>query len=451
MANVKLNKNTFTIIIGIMIAVMIIMAGILIVNFAAPGLISGISGIFSENEPIIEEDETGPWGEKVYSWSYRNADFQTQLSISKEAYKNSSKPIGGYDLAGYIVDDETQTIRILAGNMEQLAAEQSLSDRDTVFFVVSFVQALTYEPDTISGHAANYPRTPTVTLAEGIGDSKDLSILASAILNEMGYAVALLNYPDINLGGVYVPGAAAIAVPGENTVVSPVYRISSGQTTRPLEVIWIADTASLGFPEDAYFIEEPEIIPASGFWNGRIIEKPEAILPTDELYQIPDLDINLDVSSNSWEWNAEQFYEKKWYDTSISWTSKDAWVLREHLLTVTPMPDSEPSKDGVLPGSLWRLSYTVTPTIPLVTDDGRYADMTPFSSADIAIYDMSSGDPVLIETLGWQGTHSADKPQTSPVYPPGKYAIGIFVRNADVKITVQCSDNLNEVIYTGGI
>ena len=77
--------------------------------------------------------------------------------------------------------------------------------------------------------------------------------------------------------------------------------------------------------------------------------------------------------------------------------------------------------------------------------------MTPFSSADIAIYDMSSGDPVLIETLGWQGTHSADKPQTSPVYPPGKYAIGIFVRNADVKITVQCSDNLNEVIYTGGI
>ena len=64
---------------------------------------------------------------------------------------------------------------------------------------------------------------------------------------------------------------------------------------------------------------------------------------------------------------------------------------------------------------------------------------------------MSSGEPELLDTFGWQGENSADSIQTSPVYPPGKYAVGLYVRNAEVEIKVQCSDNGNEGTYKGGI
>ena len=98
MADIKLNKNTFTILIGVMIALIVIMAGVLIVHFAAPGIIAGIGGLFGSDEPLTgdeEEEEEGPWGEKVYSWTYQGTKYQTELSISKEAYKNANNPVGG--------------------------------------------------------------------------------------------------------------------------------------------------------------------------------------------------------------------------------------------------------------------------------------------------------------------------------------------------------------------
>ena len=479
MADVKLNKNTFTILIGVMIALIVIMAGVLIVHFAAPGIIAGIGSIFGgEDAPIEEEEEEGPWGEKVYSWTYGGAKYQTELSISKEAYKNSNNPVGGYDLSLYIVDDDERTVRHLTSNLERLAKEHKLSDRETVDFVVSFVQGLTYAPDKTSGHAANYPRTPTVTLAEQTGDSKDLSILAAAILDEMGYSAAILNYPDSNFGGTYVPGAAAIAVPGDSTVNGPTYNITRGSESEPFEVLWVADTAKLGYPDVAYFVLEPEIYTAPNFWKGKDYEEVQkSKLPLAETFGIPDLEYIPDVSWNTWKKEMSEFYAGRWYDTKVSWKSSASWKFYEHMFTVQPTPAklAKPSEDGILPGSLWRLSYTVTPTaagegivgiekIPpseekLAKDPNAkeepitidFTGLTPYSAVEIAVYDMSSGTPVLLDTFGWQGENSADAYQTSPVYPPGKYAVGLYVRNANVDIMVQCSDNLNEVTYKGGI
>ena len=473
MAKITLNKNTFTILLGIMVALIVVMVGILIVHFAAPGLIAGISGLFGGgDEPVIEEEEEGPWGEKVYSWTYQGVKYQTELSISKEAYKNANNPVGGYDLGLYIVDDDERTVRHLTSNLERIAKEHSLSDRETVDFVVSFVQGLTYAPDKTSGHAANYPRTPTVTLAEQTGDSKDLSILAAAILDDMGYSAAILNYPANNFGGTYVPGAAAIAVPGDSTANGPVYNITRKSVPEPFEVLWVADTAKLGYPAVAYFIEEPEIITAPNFWKGKDYEEVvESTLPTAEVFGIPDLEYIPDVSWNTWKKEMSAFYAGKWYDTKVSWKSSSSWKFYEHMFTVQPTPTAKPSEDGILPGSLWRLSYTVTPTSAgegiagvesIMTGEfdsmGNeetvkidFTGLTPYSAVEIAVYDMSSGEPKLLDTFGWQGENLANSPQTSPVYPPGKYAVGLYVRNADVEITVQCSDDLNEVTYQGGI
>ena len=474
MADVKLNKNTFTIILGVMVALIVIMAGILIVHFAAPGLIAGITGIFGGDEPVIEEEEEGPWGDKVYSWTYSGEKFQTELYISKEAYKNSNNPLGGYDLAGYIIDDQDGTVSLLASNLKRIAAQKGYSDRETVDFAVSFVQGLTYSPDKTSGHSTSYQRTPTVTLAEQTGDSKDLSILAAAIIDKMGYQAAVLNYPANNFGGTYVPSAAALAVPGDSNKNGPVYTVSKNTVNKTLEVIWIADTEKLGFPDVAYFIDEPEIITAKNFWTGKSFEDAAGpSLPTAEVFGIPDLEYIPDVSWNTWKKEMSEFYAAKWYDTKISWKSSDSWKFLEHTLNVKPTPTAKESEDGTLPGSLWRLSYTVKPTVEgnagiekippseekLAKDPNAkeepieidFTGLTPYSAVEIAVYDISSGEPKLLDTFGWQGENLANSPQTSPVYPPGKYAVGLYVRNADVEIMVQCSDNLNEVIYKGGI
>ena len=471
MADVKLNKNTFTIILGVMAALIVIMVGILIVHFAAPGLIAGITGIFGGDEPAIEEEEEeGPWGDKVYSWTYNGEKFQTELFISKEAYKNSNNPIGGYDISGYIIDDQDGTVSLLASNLKRIAAQKEYSDRETVDLAVSFVQGLTYSPDKTSGHNTAYPRTPTVTLAEQTGDSKDLSILAAAVIDKMGYPAAVLSYPANNFGGTYVPSAAALAVPGDSNKNGPVYNITRGDTVKTLEVIWIADTAKLGFPDVAYFIDEPEIITAKNFWTGKSFEDAAGpSLPTAEVFGIPDLEYIPDVSWNTWKKEMSEFYSAKWYDTKISWKSSASWKFLEHTLNVRPTPTAKESEDGTLPGSLWRLSYKVMPTVEGLsgvesimtgefdsmgneeTVEIDFTGLTPYSAVEIAVYDMSSGEPVLLDTFGWQGENLANSPQTSPVYPPGKYAVGLYVRNADVEITVQCSDNLNEETYKGGI
>ena len=482
------------VIVAIVVVLILIMVGILLSQQFAPGFIPGILGAvipgLAPDEPGTVEEEEGPWGQKVYSWTYNGEKFQTELFISKAAYKNSNNPLGGYDLAGYIIDDEEGTVSILASNLRNLAKQKGLSDREMMDFVAAFTTSISYAADKTSGHAASYPRTPTVTLAEQTGDSKDLSILAAAVIDKMGYPAAVLSYPANNFGGKYVPSAAALAVPGDSNKNGPVYTVSKNSVNKTLEVIWIADTEKLGFPDVAYFVDEPDIITTPNFWKGKVFtEKADDSLPLAELFHIPEITYEPDTTWNTWKKEMSEFYAGGWYDTKISWKSSASWKFYEHTVNVRPNPTAKASEDGVLPGSLWRLSYTVKPTVDglvgketlsqgeeegeeessgglgggifegikdAVKGEGEtvtvdVTGLTPYSAVEIAVYDISSGEPVLLDTFGWQGTNAADSIQTSPVYPPGKYAVGLYVRNAEVEITVQCSHDLDEVTYKGGI
>ena len=481
------------VIVAIVVVLILIMVGVLLSQQFAPGLIPGILGTvipgLAPDEPGTEEEE-GPWGQKVYSWTYNGEKFQTELYISKEAYINSNNPLGGYDIAGYIIDDADGTVSTLASNLKQIARQKGFSDRETAEFAAVFTTAVTYKTDKESGHHTSFPRTPTVTLAEGVGDSKDLSILAAAVIDKMGYSAAVLSYPANNFGGTYVPSAAAVGIPGDSSKNGPVYTVSKNSVNKTLEVIWIADTEKLGFPSVAYFVDEPDIITAPNFWNGKAFtEKADDSLPLAELFHIPEITYEPDTTWNTWKKEMSEFYAGKWYDTKISWKSSASWKFYEHTVNVKPTPTAKASEDGILPGSLWRLSYTVKPTVdglvgeetlgtPSVDEDEEeegfpslppllpgatlgepeedpiivdVTGLTPYSAVEIAVYDISGKEPVLLDTFGWQGTNAADSIQTSPVYPPGKYAVGLYVRNAEVEITVQCSDNLNEETYKGGI
>ena len=476
MADVKLNKNTFKILVGVMIAVIILLVGILIIHFAAPGIIAGITGLFGPDEPVpgIEEEEEGPWGDKTYSWKYQGQTLSAYAVISKDIYKKYNTSFGKNPSSYIIANDEDGAVRSIASAIQRAASQYGYSGQDTVDCAAAFVKSLSYKTDRETGHTGSYPRTPVVTLAEGVGDSEDLSILAAAILDSLGYSAAVISYDDITFNQKQVPHAAALGIPGTSNAEGPVYNLTKNTVSKDIEIIWVADTASKGYPAAAYYIEEPAIYPAPNFWTGKTADSTvSASLPTAEIYQIPDLTYIPDISSNTWKKEMSEYYKGQWYDTHVKWNSSASWKLYEHYFTVQPTPYAKPAEDGVLPGALWRLNYTVTPTVSgnvgveelnITTSSGGgfgslaqktveldFTGMTPYSSAEIAVYDMASGEPVLLDTFGWQGTASADKNQTSPSYPPGKYAIGLFVRNANVDITVQCIEDLNAKTYQGGI
>ena len=470
MADVKLNKNTFKILVGVMIAVIILLVGILIIHFAAPGIIAGITGLFGPDEPVpgIEEEE-GPWGDKTYSWKYQGQTLSAYAVISKDIYKKYNTSFGKNPSAYIIANDEDGAVRSIASAIQRAASQYGYSGQDTVDCAAAFVKSLSYKTDRETGHTGSYPRTPVVTLAEGVGDSEDLSILAAAILDSLGYSAAVISYDDITFNQKQVPHAAALGIPGTSNAEGPVYNLTKNTVSKDIEIIWVADTASKGYPAAAYYIEEPAIYPAPNFWTGKTADSTvSASLPTAEIYQIPDLTYIPDISSNTWKKEMSEYYKGQWYDTHVKWNSSASWKLYEHYFTVQPTPYAKPAEDGVLPGPLWRLSYTVTPTVDGIvgveelhtgefdlsvekTVELDFTGMTPYSSAEIAVYDMASGEPVLLDTFGWQGTAPADKTQTSPSYPPGKYAIGLYVRNANVDITVQCIEDLNAKTYQGGI
>ena len=470
MADVKLNKNTFKILVGVMIAVIILLVGILIIHFAAPGIIAGITGLFGPDEPVSEiEEEEGPWGDKTYSWKYQGQTLSAYAVISKDIYKKYNTSFGKNPSSYIIANDEDGAVRSIASAIQRAASQYGYSGQDTVDCAAAFVKSLSYKTDRETGHTGSYPRTPVVTLAEGVGDSEDLSILAAAILDSLGYSAAVISYDDITFNQKQVPHAAALGIPGTSNAEGPVYNLTKNTVSKDIEIIWVADTASKGYPAAAYYIEEPAIYPAPNFWTGKTADSTvSASLPTAEIYQIPDLTYIPDISSNTWKKEMSEYYKGQWYDTHVKWNSSASWKLYEHYFTVQPTPYAKPAEDGVLPGPLWRLSYTVTPTVDGIvgveelhteefdlsvekTVELDFTGMTPYSSAEIAVYDMASGEPVLLDTFGWQGTASADKNQTSPSYPPGKYAIGLYVRNANVDITVQCIEDLNAKTYQGGI
>jgi hypothetical protein len=80
----------------------------------------------------------------------------------------------------------------LAHMINETAHDASFTERETINYVIAFVQSLPYAADNVSAPGNDYPKYPIETLFERGGDCEDTSILAAALLNQMGYDVALL-------------------------------------------------------------------------------------------------------------------------------------------------------------------------------------------------------------------------------------------------------------------
>lgn len=151
---------------------------------------------------------------QYYGWSYEGKSWQWNLSIPLSLYvryleKPRPGPVSAY--AGMAKDaGQVAEIDQMAGQINSTALKEHFTELEKVNFVIAFVQSLPYTVDIETTPYNDYPRFPVETLFERGGDCEDTSILVAALLDRLGYDVALLHLDGarhmaagISLNGMY--------------------------------------------------------------------------------------------------------------------------------------------------------------------------------------------------------------------------------------------------------
>lgn len=161
---------------------------------------------------------------QFYEWSIPSESFWGRLFGIKETFRwelniplrlyvyylEKTRPSNWAEWV-YMAKDlgDREFIRSLIREINNVAYRYRFSEIRKIEFVIAFIQSLPYVPDQASTPWNEYPRYPIETLFDRGGDCEDTSILAAAILREMGYDVALIfleNEQHVAVG-IYVPGA----------------------------------------------------------------------------------------------------------------------------------------------------------------------------------------------------------------------------------------------------
>lgn len=141
--------------------------------------------------------------QRKFSWSFRENEWYLAMNFDKgiyNAYKSRSRS-RDYDLfASDPYDDKL--IKSISDTLKKVGKDNGLTDSEIPYFAISFVQSLPYTPDEVTTGFDEYPRFPYETLYDDGGDCEDTSILAAAILQEMGYGAVLIELPNHMAVGV---------------------------------------------------------------------------------------------------------------------------------------------------------------------------------------------------------------------------------------------------------
>jgi len=149
---------------------------------------------------------------QYYIFTYERETFQWTLPIPLSVYAeylDKERPRGRFyyiDMAKDMADD--QYIDQMRQQIDEAVSEMELTMVQKVSFVAAFIQSLHYTADSVTTPPDDYPLYPLETLFQRGGDCEDTTILAAALLDSMGYDVALLYLGVANhiALGVYLPG-----------------------------------------------------------------------------------------------------------------------------------------------------------------------------------------------------------------------------------------------------
>jgi len=129
-----------------------------------------------------------------YSWEFEGRNQSFSLAIPKEHYDYyRNKPHTRKDLDFYALsENDRQFLGQMIDGFKEQGRRNNFSDDQMVLNVIAFVQSMPYTSDSITTGYDEYPRYPIETLVDGGGDCEDSSILAAALLSEMGYETVLI-------------------------------------------------------------------------------------------------------------------------------------------------------------------------------------------------------------------------------------------------------------------
>jgi predicted transglutaminase-like cysteine proteinase len=154
--------------------------------------------------------------ERSFSWVYGEPEesFQICLPISQNRYKHARQEIRlpQSEWIKYVLAESPELNYLSACFLNIFLQHPQWNSFEQTSAILAFVQqtiAYAYDKDTTPKE--EWPRYPIETLQEEVGDCEDVAILTAAIMNRLGFQVALLMLPGhcaLGIAGVdNLPGA----------------------------------------------------------------------------------------------------------------------------------------------------------------------------------------------------------------------------------------------------
>ena len=163
--------------------------------------------IVTGSAPLTPQPFSNDTIRRDFAWVYGGKTWAFSLYIPEHLYLyyGNKTRVPTEDYSVYVThpyDDEY--ISTILEEFDEIVLEEGYDENQRINLVVAFIQSLPYTTDDVSTGFDEYPRYPLETLVEGGGDCEDTSILASALLDPMGFDVVLISLPGHVAVGVAV-------------------------------------------------------------------------------------------------------------------------------------------------------------------------------------------------------------------------------------------------------
>lgn len=160
------------------------------------------------------------------SWRYGSEDFSLTLNLQSSLYSSYVNSQKTFYYTGNLSDSAAREqfynlffvkksgdtlVKDLISYAKGVASQRSWSQDQTTEFLLALIQYIPYDHDKLN-ESPMKPNYPYETVYKNSGICSDKTFLAVAVLRELGYGAAILDFPEAN------HSAAGIACPLEDSV-----------------------------------------------------------------------------------------------------------------------------------------------------------------------------------------------------------------------------------------
>jgi hypothetical protein len=168
--------------------------------------------IVTGSAPLTPQPLSNDTIRRDFAWVYGGKTWAFSLYIPEHLYLyyGNKTRVPTEDYSVYVThpyDDEY--LSTIIEEFDDIVAEEGYDENQKINLIVSFIQSLPYTSDDVTTGFDEYARYPIETLVHDGGDCEDTSILASALLDLLGFDVVLINLPGHVAIGVAVDASGS--------------------------------------------------------------------------------------------------------------------------------------------------------------------------------------------------------------------------------------------------